>query len=149
MKKCHYLVPDNFFPDWDIALNSLPQRESYTTRGEHNERRTLSQVFREAFRKGQARTRLARHHNIHELIHMVPAMFCLCLFALPTVYWMTRESSEGQYAALLPATAYALALIVLGIQAAVVFRSQVVGIAIPLYAMLLHIGYGTGYSLAG
>lgn len=114
----------------------------------HNEKRSLRQVLREAFRKGLARVRLARQCEMHELIHAIPALFCLYLLALPLAYWMTRESPQGWYTALLPVTTYALALVVLSIQAATAFRSPVVGIAIPLYAMLLHVGYGAGY-LAG
>ena len=111
----------------------------------HNEKRSLREVLREAFRKGHARVRLARQCEMHELIHTIPALFCLYLAALPLGCWITREWPHARYFMLLPGVGYTVVLAVLSLQAAIAFRSVAVGVAVPLYTLLLHGGYGMGY----
>lgn len=108
----------------------------------HNECRSFVQVGREAFRKGVARVRLARHRGMHELIHALPAL--LVLYALAAV--MVALVRPGWlFIVGVPGLMYLIVLLCLAAHAAAVFRSFAAMALVPLYATLLHGGYGLGY----
>ncbi len=108
----------------------------------HNERRSLAEVFRESWRKGDARVRLARHHGLHELIHALPGLFCLYL-VIATLAIAVRP--DLVLIASVPAALYGVVLAILAIQAGWTLRSPVAAVAVPMYAAAMHLGYGLGY----
>jgi glycosyltransferase involved in cell wall biosynthesis len=108
----------------------------------HNERRSLIEVFREASCKGSARVRLARSHGMHELIHMLPGLLCLYVVVASVV---VAARPEHAVIAAAPAAGYVLVLAVLAFQAGVSLRSLPAALAVPVYALTMHFGYGVGY----
>jgi len=108
----------------------------------HNERRTWSQVAEEAFWKGIARVRLARRHGMHELIHMLPALFCLYLILFCGI-GVVRPDLVPWCAA--PACLYATVLAVLSWQGMFAIADVRAGLLVPLYAVTIHLSYGLGY----
>jgi GT2 family glycosyltransferase len=112
-----------------------------TLRVLHNERRSLAEVFREAWRKGDTRVRLARHHGLHELIHMLPGLFCLYLVIASLVVAVRPDLA---LIAAVPAALYGVVLAILVIQAGWTLRSPVAAFAVPVYVAAMHLGYGLG-----
>jgi hypothetical protein len=108
----------------------------------HNEQRSLAEVFREAWRKGDARVRLARHHGLHELIHMLPGLFCLYLVIASLAVAIRPDLV---LIASVPAALYGVVLAILAIQAGWTLRSPVATFAVPVYVAAMHLGYGMGY----
>ena len=112
----------------------------------HNERRGLRAVAREAFKKGEARVRLATRHGIHEVIHGLPALLCAYLALLSCtgacgwdlLPWLA-----------IPGYLYGVTLGVLAIQGAIALRNARAGPLVPVYAVAMHLGYGLGYLYAG
>lgn len=111
----------------------------------HNERRTWSQIFREAFSKGRARVHLARCCGLHETIHALPAglvVYGLAL-AIAVPLWPAAASIIA-----LPGVAYVALLFALTLQAAWCLRETGAILLVPVYAATLHLGYGLGYLMA-
>ena len=108
----------------------------------HHERRSPLQVAAEAFRKGAARVRLARRHGLLELVHLVPALFCLYLAALLLAALIHLQAAAW---AAIPLAVYGLMLAALGLHGAASVRSARAAPVIPLFALLMHLGYGLGY----
>ncbi len=111
----------------------------------HNERRTMRQVWWEAFRKGAARIRLAKVRGVHQWIHRLPAILVLGLTA--SVMMGLAFPSLSMLAAI-PAMAYGGVLLLLGIHVGLVLREVAAALATPIYAALMHLGYGCGYLVA-
>jgi mycofactocin glycosyltransferase len=108
----------------------------------HNERRGVGAAAWEAFKKGEARVRLATRHGIHEVIHVLPALFCLYL----VLFCATATARRDLVAWLaIPGCFYGVALAVLAVQAAVALRSARAAALVPVYAAAMHLGYGLGY----
>ena len=110
----------------------------------HDEQSNLVAIFRESMRKGAARVRLRRTCRLHQAIHMVPAALVLVLLGSLAVL----PSEAARPWALLPWIAYAAALILVGVQGAITLGEFRAVAAIPLYAALMHVGYGSGYLAA-
>lgn len=108
----------------------------------HNEKRTVLQVAREAFKKGVARVRLAERHGMHELIHTLPALFCLYLLLSPGV--CAAWPNLVPWCAI-PACLYAAALSIVAFQGALAIADVRAAALVPLYALIMHLGYGLGY----
>lgn len=108
----------------------------------HNEKRSVSQVWREAFRKGAARIRLARERGVHEWIHTLPALLVLGLSA--SALTSLAFPSAAAFTAI-PLSAYLCVLVLLSLQAGFVLREIRAVLLTPVYAALMHIGYGCGY----
>jgi len=109
---------------------------------QHNEKRNLAQEASEAAYKGMARVRLARQYGVHELIHSLPAIFCL-YFVVFSVMAVVRYDLLSWF--IVPMALYALALGILAFQGSRFTRDWRVGLLVPFYAMAMHLGYGLGY----
>lgn len=107
----------------------------------HNERRTLSQLFVEAFKKGGARARLWRSQKAIEFIHTIPAVLVAYLFFAPLAAY-----SVPRFAALvaLPAIAYLLLLLAAACHAVFSLRTATALCVAPCAVFMLHFGYGMG-----
>jgi len=108
----------------------------------HNEKRTIRQVWCEAFRKGAARIRLARERGVHEWVHQLPAMLVLGLSV--SALFALIFPSHALWAAM-PFAAYGLVLLLVGLQGGAVLRDVRAAALLPIYTALMHIGYGCGY----
>lgn len=107
----------------------------------HNEKRTLPQIFREAFLKGATRVHLARRIRLHQLIHSLPAG--LVLYTIVLVLALAVQSSVLPFLAI-PGLLYLAVLGVLAVQGAAALGVRAAGY-MPLCALLMHWGYGLGY----
>jgi prepilin-type N-terminal cleavage/methylation domain-containing protein len=111
----------------------------------HNESRSFVAIAQEAYRKGRARVRLARHCQMHELIHMLPAGLVLWIVV---VLLITLLRPATALIAATPLALYALAILVLCVQGTISLGELRAAPLIPLYAVLMHLGYGVGYWFA-
>jgi len=111
----------------------------------HHERRTLAEVAREAFKKGAARVRLARRHGMHELIHTLPALLCLYLLLFCAICVVRPDLVLWSA---VPACLYVALLGILLLQGMFAIGDVRAGLLTPLYALLMHVGYGLGYLCA-
>lgn len=107
----------------------------------HNERRTLAQVFTEAFKKGAARSRLWRSLGAIEFIHTIPALFVVYLLLAPLAAGLFPRCAT---VAALPAVAYLALLAVAACHSACCLRSAAAVALAPGCLFLLHVGYGLG-----
>lgn len=108
----------------------------------HNEKRTMKQVWCEAYRKGTARVRLAQERGVHEWIHALPALLVAGLLLSICVALLFPQVAV---LAITPFIAYALILMLIGLQGGLVLRDLFAVVAVPVYATLMHTGYGIGY----
>ncbi len=108
----------------------------------HNERRGLIAAAREAFKKGQARVRLATRHGMHEVLHSLPAALLLYLVLFCCASVLRRNLVQWLAA---PGCIYLAVLAVLAIQGMVKLRSVRAVVLVPVYASAMHLGYGLGY----
>jgi len=130
--------------EFSHAVSQLGVRVEFvpTARIVHNEKRTVLQVAREAFKKGVARVRLAERHGMHELIHTLPALFCLYLFLFLGVCAVWPGLVPW---CAIPAYLYVAVLGIVAFQGAIAVADVRAGALVPLYAMIMHLGYGLGY----
>lgn len=112
----------------------------------HNEKRTIWQAGKEAFRKGVARIRLTRRYGLKEVIHVGPAGLVTYLALLPLAAMAWPRAGIVTFA---PLALYFLALIVLAIQGIRALRDLRALVTIPVVTFVLHAGYGLGYLYAG
>lgn len=111
----------------------------------HNEKRTMRQVAWEAFRKGAARIRLLRLRAVHEWIHTLPALLVIGLTGSALIGLLFPALAK---AAAVPAALYAVVLVLIGMQGGFVLKDVRAVLLLPVYAALMHLGYGAGYLFA-
>lgn len=111
----------------------------------HNERRGVPAAAREAFKKGEARVRLATRHGMHELIHALPSLLWVYSALFCAVAMLRRDLAPWLA---VPAYLYGAALAILAVQAAAKLRAVRAAAIVPVYAMVMHWGYGLGYLYA-
>jgi glycosyltransferase involved in cell wall biosynthesis len=112
----------------------------------HNETRGYWDTFVRCFGRGQMRVRLAQSLGMHQPLHMLPSALVGYLVVLPlAVPLAVPEAGTYAWALLLPGLLYVAALAMLALQGAVALRSLTALIAVPAFAMLMHLGYGLGY----
>lgn len=111
----------------------------------HNEKRTIRQVWCEAFRKGAARIRLARERGVHQWVHQLPAILVLGLLLSAA---LTMAFPDFAMWTAVPFVGYGLVLLLVGLQGGIVLRDVRAAGLVPVYAALMHVGYGCGYLAA-
>jgi glycosyltransferase involved in cell wall biosynthesis len=108
----------------------------------HNERRGVGAAACEAFKKGEARVRLAAHLGMHEVIHGLPTTLCTYLAVLCCAAALRWDLLPWLA---VPGYVYVAALGILAVQGAIALRCARAGALVPVYAVAMHIGYGLGY----
>ena len=112
----------------------------------HDKARSLGQFFREFFFKGAARVRLWHHCGAHELIHSLPAVFCLYILAATVA--ITLVPSNGAILAIPTRLAYLVLLAIVGLHGAIAVGELRAAWLTPIFALIMHVGYGLGYWVA-
>jgi glycosyltransferase involved in cell wall biosynthesis len=111
----------------------------------HNEKRSMKQVALEAFRKGAARIRLARVRGVHEWVHTLPALLVIGLTVSVLIGLLFPALAK---AAAIPAALYAVVLVLISLHGGLVLKEVRAVPLLPVYAALMHFGYGAGYLFA-
>lgn len=112
----------------------------------HNEKRTIRQVGIEAYRKGAARIRLTQRYGFRELIHAAPAGLLLYVLALPLILGLLPSVAMLVAA---PLSVYVAVLVALAVQGTRRLRDARAIVTVPVITVVLHLGYGLGYWVAG
>ncbi len=111
----------------------------------HDERRSLSETVVEQFRRGVARIRLRRDHGLHEPVHAAPAVLVVTLIISAALLALR---SPLVVVAAIPPAAYGAMLAIVAFQGAICLRDPRALVAVPAYAVAVHMGYGLGYLTA-
>jgi glycosyltransferase involved in cell wall biosynthesis len=108
---------------------------------DHNEKRTLFECFWGAFNKGIARVYLKKRFGLHQAVHAMP-----CVLVVGLVVSLALVPLSAWF--LVPLVSYMAFTGVVGVQGAFSIRHPLSFLVVPLYCVIMHMGYGVGYLTA-
>lgn len=140
-------IPYNEDTEFAAAIGRLGVRASFVPEAAvlHDERSGLFRALRENFLKGTCRVRRARGFSPRRLIPALPAGLVLSLIALVASPWLGPALAPWIS---LPLAVYLVVLGILAIQAGMALGELRAALAVPVYALAMHLGYGCGYLAA-